>query len=295
MHIPIEVEQAVLAAESKRTEKEVIVSTVSTIVEVLKDTPATEKEIVETVMEKTDDVVNAYVASLMLEFPENKPIENKRTEKHKAPKKKVDINNLNLVELLDSTLASIAALPEDSLEKRIRYKHLANPFMLRPGAFVAKIIDLANQTFQKINTIVQLRELFSHIDQNTIAVEPYYYGTDSKYMSLVRFSVPKDYVCSLSMIKLKDMPRQYYHEEKIFVRFKTTSHPHAPERLEAEICCPSAKPVLSIEPGMEEYHIMSIKIHKETKELRNWMPGMHPQHYNYKRRAEHMCALGSWT
>lgn len=284
MHIPIEVEQAVLAAEKKQENKPTI--TTSDVVEVLKTSVATEEEIVrDLVQKKTDELVGNFVNRLKLDYPKKDTTEKTTKE---SP------THFNLVELLHGTRKYIEGM-DNPFVKKTAEKHLVNPFMLRPGAFIAKIVDLANAKFEHVNSFESLEELFSLITNQDIKVENFYYGTDKKYAKLLRVKVPSSYVVSVSNIKLKDLPRQYYHEGKIKFNIKQTKKAFLPNRLDLEICCEEAKPVLSIQPGMEEYQTMSIKIDKKTNTILSWMPGIHPKHFNHIFYQEHMCALGKWA
>jgi hypothetical protein len=289
MHIPIEVEQAVLAAE-KQQDKKLSVST-SEVVEVLHDAPATKDKIVKNLVEKkTDELFQSFVNRLMLDYPRDNAAE---TTKPNKPQKESP-TSFNLVELLRNTQTHIDGL-ENAFAKKTAMKHLMNPFMLRPGAYIAKIIDLANAKFEQVNSLESLEELFNSINHAEIRVENFYYGTDKKYVKLLKVPVPSNYVVSVSSIKLKDIPRQYFHDKKITLSIKQTKKAFLPNRLDLEICCEEAKPILSIQPGMEEYQIMSIKIDKKTNTILSWMPGAHPKHFNHSFLQEHTCVLGKWA
>lgn len=287
MHIPIEVEQAVLAAEQKQENKAVTISEVVTVVE---QSPATKEEIVKSLVEKkTDELVGNFVNRLMLDYPKEqvvKPTTNKNTKESPT--------YFNLVELLHNTKQRIEKL-DNAFAKKMAIKYLTNPYMLRPGAFVAKIIDLANAKFEQVNSLETLEELFALINSSDIRVENFYYGSDKYHVKLLRVRLPSNYVVSASHIKCKDVPRQFYHEGKVKVNLKETKKPFLPSRQSLEICCEEAKPVLSIQPGMEEYHVMSIKVDKKTNTIQNWMAGLHPRHYNHNSELEHMCVLGKWA
>lgn len=289
MHIPIEVEQAVLAAEKQEDKNQSV--TTSEVVEVLSNTPATKDEIVKTLVEKkTDELVGNFVNRLMLDYPQEKGAKIIKTNK---PQKESP-TSFNLVELLHNTKKHIDGL-ENAFAKKTAMKHLTNPFMLRPGAFIAKIIDLANAKFEHVNSLETLEELFTAINPSAIRVENFYYGTDKKHVKLLKVAVPSNYVVSVSNIKLRDLPRQYFHDQKVIVSIKQTKKPFLPTRLDLEICCEEAKPILSIQPGMEEYQVMSVKIDKKTNTILSWMPGMHPKHFNHSFQQEHTCVLGKWA
>ena len=291
MHIPIEVEQAVLAAE-KQQDKILSVST-SQVVEVLKSSPASKDEIVKTltsVEKKTDELVGNFVTRLMLDYPQEKVTAIAKINK---PQKESP-TSFNLVDLLHNTQTHIDGL-ENAFAKKTAMKHLMNPFMLRPGAFIAKIIDLANAKFEQVNSLETLEELFNSVNHSGIRIENFYYGTDKKYVKLLKVAVPSNYVVSVSNIKLKDLPRQYFHDKKIALSIKQTKKAFLPNRLDLEICCEEAKPILSIQPGMEEYQVMSIKIDKKTNTILSWMPGIHPKHFNHSFLQEHACVLGKWA
>lgn len=289
MHIPIEVEQAVLAAEKNQENKPAV--PVSEVVEVVSKAPTTKQDIVKSLVEKkTDELVGNFVNRLMLDYPREKVVKPQPTNNTV----KESPTHFNLVELLGNTQQYIEGL-DNAFAKKTAMKHLMNPFMLRPGAFIAKILDLANARFEQINSIEALQELFSQITSSDIRVENFYYGTDKKHVKLLRVKVPSNYVVSVTNVKLKDLTRQYYHEGKIKLNIKQTKKAFLPNRLDLEICCEEAKPVLSIQPGMEEYHVMSVKIDKKTNTILSWMPGIHPKHYNYSFLQEHMCVLGKWA
>lgn len=295
MHIPDEVVQAVLAAEPK-TEAKV---EVSAVVETLKETPATSQEIAKTLIEQqTNTLINNYVGQLLLDYPEDqhKPeTTHHKHKKHTPFKKPQPINEeLNLVECLEKTKTFIEGL-DNPFAKKTAMKHLSNPFMLRPGAFIAKIIDLSNSTFEQVDNLDRLHELFSKVDSSAIKFENFYYGTDRKHVKLFRINLPHGYLASVSNIKLKDMPRQYFHEGKVKMNIKKTKKIFLPNRLDLEICCDEASPILSTQPGMEDYNVMSVKIDKKTDTILSWMPGMHPKHYNYNFLQEHTCVLGKWA
>jgi hypothetical protein len=288
MHIPIEVEQAVLAAE-KNQKAEVV--TVSEVVEVINKAPITKEEIVKSLVEKkTDELVGNFVSRLRLDYPSDREVKSTTTKK---PTKESP-TRFNLVELLHNTKQYIEGVDNDFAKKKL-LKHLTNPFMYRPGAFVAKIIDLANAKFEHVNSIAALEELFSLIVPSDIWVEKFYYGTDKEHVTLLKVKVPSNYVVSVSSVKLKEIPRQYYHERKVYLGLKETRKPFLPSRQNIEICCDELKPMLSIQPGMEEYHCVSIKVDNKTKRIISWMPGLHPKHYNYKSDQERSCVLGKWA
>ncbi len=284
MHIPIEVEQAVLAAEKNKENKPI--TTISDVVEVLKPSPATKEEIVKTIVQqKTDELVGNFVKRLQLDYPKTATTEKTTKE---SP------THFNLVELLNNTKEYIEGL-DDVFAKKRATKHLSNPFMLRPGAFIAKIVDLANAEFEHVSSFKSLSELFSLVTDKDIKLEKFYYGTDREHVKLLKVKVPACYVVSVSCIKLKDLPRQYYHEGKVGYQIKETKKPYLPNRLALELCCDEAKPVLSIQPGMEEYQVMSVKIDRKINTILTWMPGLHPKHFNHIFEQERMCALGKWA
>jgi hypothetical protein len=288
MYIPIEVEQAVLAAEKNQENNAV---DVSSVVEVIEKAPATKEEIVKNLVEKkTDELVGNFVNRLKLDYPVEKSIKSITTNK---PTKESP-THFNLVELLHATKKYIEEI-DNAFAKKKMLKHLTNPFMYRPGAFIAKITDLANAKFEPVNSVEALEELFSLITASDIRVEKFYYGTDKKHVTLLRVKVPTNYVVSVSNVKLKELPRQYYHERKVYIGLKEIKKPFLHNRCDVEICCDEAKPILSIHPGMEEYHCISIKIDKKTNTIINWMPGLHPKHYNYNSDQERSCVLGKWA
>jgi len=287
MHIPIEVEQAVLAAEKKQENKE---TPVSEVVAVVAQAPVTKEEIVKTLVEKkTDELVGNFINRLKLDYPKE---QEGRATTNKSIKESP--THFNLVEMLHETKQHIERL-DNAFSKKMAMKHLLNPFMLRPGAFIAKIIDLANAKFEQVNSLESLEELFTLIDSSAIRVENFYYGSDKKYVKLLRVKVPTNYVVSVSNIKLKDIPRQFYFDGKVKFNLRETKKPFLPNRQDLEICCEEAKPVLSTQPGMEEYHVMSIKINRKNNTIENWMAGLHPCHYNHSSKLEHMCVLGKWA
>lgn len=288
MHIPIEVEQAVLAAEKNQENKAI---TIPEVVAVVEQAPATKEEIVKTLVEKkTDELVGNFVSRLMLDYPKTQEVKPTKTNKNI----KGSPTHFNLVELLNNSKQRIENL-DNAFAKKMATKYLTNPYMLRPGAFVAKIIDLANAKFEQVNSLETLEELFNLISPSDIRVENFYYGSDKYHVKMLRVKVPSNYVVSVSHIKCKDIPRQFYHEGKVKVNLKETKKPFLPSRQSLEICCEEAKPILSIQSGMEEYHVMSVKIDVKLNTIQNWMAGLHPRHYNHNSELEHMCVLGKWA
>jgi hypothetical protein len=283
MHIPDEVVAAVLASQPKT---ETIVE-VSEVVEILKEAPATIEQVTKNLVEeKTNKLIDDYVEKLRLDYPApTTSVKNKNTTKKIAISEEID-----LVACLEKTKSLIESITQTWVKQK-ELKHMTNPFMFRPGAFVAKIIDLSKLNFEKINSYERLKELFSNVSPSAIHLEKFYYGSDNKHVRLFRINLPVGYLASITGIKLKDMPRQYFHDRKIVYVIRETKRANS---LPIELCCEQAGPVLSTDPGMEEYHVLSLKVDNNTGTIAQWLPGLHPKHYRYNDDQEKLCALGTW-
>jgi hypothetical protein len=288
--IPEEVRAAVVAAEQERNKRQPMVATPEKVVEILSgplssagiDRLVTEvrKDIEVRMSKYCEEPVAAPIAvPVEVKEPEN------NTSNHKAPPKKIH-NKLTLAEILKRTITKIG-LTVDPVERYAQLDRIAKPQQIRPNTFVAK---KDGDILHHVASIEMLTELFSLIDESRVVPENTYWGMDGKFNRVLRVHLPRGYVASVCAIQMYDLPKELFTEGKVNIVPKQVVNMRI---FEVEASCPSYPPVLTNNPQMMRYNVMTVKIARKDMTLVNWFPGLHPNHRRYLDFQANFCIVGS--
>jgi hypothetical protein len=250
--IPIEVEEAVQAAEKIRIVTRKITPEPLVMVESLT---------VQTVIDNFINSVSRTQPSLFYE----------------APKKN------KMASLLDRTLKRLKSLPKDI--GGVLFKKITNP-KTRNG-FVAEIKP--DGVFEPVRSLDGLKKLFAAIEDDMVSEENYT-GADKDFVVLMSARLPAGYVAGCAAIKLGDLMRlkgEHFRHNRVVISLKDSPFKPTPTM---EITCASEAPILSNTPGMERYHRISIKVEKKNKTISAWYPGAY--HRNGGTLTDQTCFLG---
>ena len=234
--IPIEVEQAVRAAENIRIVNRKPTPEPLAVVEPL------------TVQKAIDNYINILSKTQPALF-------------HEVPKKN------KLASLLDRTLKRLKSLPKDISGEL--FKKITNP-KTRNG-FVAEIKP---DGIEPVRSLEALKKLFAAIEDDMVKEENYT-GPDKDYVLLMSAKLPEGYVAACAAVKLGDLMRlnkMHFHSRNVVINLRDS--PFKPEP-SLEIACAAEAPILSNTPGMERYHRITIKGEKRNKTISAWYPGVY--------------------
>lgn len=251
--IPIEIEEAVQAAEKIRVITRKTTPEPSAMVEPL------------TVQVVIDNFINSLAKTQPSLFYEVGPKKNK------------------MVSLLDRTLVRLKNLPKNI--GGALFKKITNP-KTRNG-FVAEIKP--DGIVEPVRSLIGLKKLFSAIEDDMVSEENYT-GPDKDFMILMSAKLPAGYVAACAAVKLGDLMRlkgEHFLHNCVVINLRDSRFKPTPE---LEIACAAEAPILSNTPGMEQYHRISIKIEKKNKTISAWYPGVY--HQNNRTLADQTCFLG---
>ena len=286
--IPDEIRAAVVAAEQKRCNNQVV-ATHEKIIEILSG-PLNSVGIDRLVTEVRKDIETRMSGYKPPVEEAAEIVEVKKPEismsNHKAPPKK--IYKLTLAEILKRTITKIG-LTINPVERYTQLDRIAKPQQIRPNTFVAK---KDGDNLHHVDSIEALTELFSMIDESRIVPENTYWGMDGKFNRVLRVHLPKGYVAQVCAIQMHDLPKELFVEGKVNIAPKQVNM----RVFEVEATCPSYAPVLTNSQQMMRYNVMTVKIARKDMTLVNWFPGLHPNHRRYLDFQQNFCIVGGgWT
>jgi hypothetical protein len=235
--IPIEVEEAVKAAESRR---------MTTLEEAPKSIQSVKPA--ELTLEK---VVNDYIRSLHRIKPASVFYEVSKKNR--------------MSQFLDASVKRIKSLPKDV--GSVLFKKLINP--KTKNGFVGKLKP--DGVVERVQTLEALQILFSAIVDSDIREESYF-GPDRNYAELMSAALPQGYVAVCTRVTLGDLfklDKAHFYNKNVSIRPKEAFYP---EKAGLEISC-ATEPLLSNVAGMERYHRITFKVEKKNKTISAWYPG----------------------
>jgi hypothetical protein len=239
--IPIEVEEAVKAAESKRAALE---ETPKLIERSVKPVELTLEKVVE-------KVVDDYIRSLHRIKPAAVFYEVSKKNKMSS--------------FLDASVKRIKSLPKDV--GSVLFKKLINP--KTKNGFVGKL--KSDGAVERVQSLEALQSLFSAIGDAEVREEAYF-GPDKNYAALMSATIPQGYVAVCTRVALGDLfklDRTHFYNKNVSIRMKESGYP---EKSELEVTC-ATEPILSNVSGMEKYHRINFKLEKKNNTISAWYPG----------------------
>jgi hypothetical protein len=240
--IPIEVEEAVKAAENRR-------------IAALKETPKLIERSAKPVELTLEKVVNDYIRSLHRIKP--------ATVFYEVTKEASKKNKMS--QFLDASVKRIKSLPKDV--GSVLFKKLVNP--KTKNGFVGKLKP--DGAVERVQSLETLQILFSAIVDAEVREEAYF-GSDRNYATLMSAALPQGYVAVCTRVALGDLfklDRAHFYNKNVSIRMKESSYPEKPE---LEIAC-ATEPILSSVAGMEKYHRITFKLEKKNNTISAWYPG----------------------